>query len=150
MNRVESSTSQGCTVRGCEINRAPLGVFLQALKQVQDSPARLLEAAFPQMDLREILLALKSCDTEMIGQIFTRMMMIVPEQAIKLAAKLTMVPENKLKSDPDIGLDGLAEIMTAWFEVNRIESFLEDARGLYQKLRAQKGHLTNTDANTNT
>jgi hypothetical protein len=148
VNSFNLSMPQSCTVRGCEIKRAPLGAFLQALKLVEDFPPQMMEAVFPQMSLREIVLMMKSGSQDMLWQIFTRALMIVPDQAVKLIAQLTMIPESKLNNDPNIGADGIVEIVNAWYEVNRIESFFVNALGLYQKLRALTKSPMNTGSST--
>jgi len=139
---LDLSLPESREVRGCEISRAPLGVFLRAMKQLQAFPAQLLSAVFPGMSLQEILTVLKTGNTETMGEILFRACAVAPEQAIKLVGAVTGIPAEKLEDDPKIGLDGLAEIVTAWVEVNRIENFTQAATGLLQRFRAQKGTST--------
>ncbi len=138
------SLPQSQTVRGYEIHRAPLGTFLQTVKQLQDFPEQMMKSLFPGMDLQAILLALKTSDSDFLGKLIVRALSIVPEQALKLIAKLTDIPETKLKSDPQIGIDGLAEIVLAWFEVNQIENFMRTASGLLAKTKALVAKEANT------
>ena len=142
------SMPQSRTVRGCEINRMPFGAFMQAIKLVEGFLPQMLEVVFPEMGVPEAVLALKSRDRDVLGQALARVLMVVPEQAVKLISKLTMIPEDKLKADANISLDGLGEIMNAWYEVNRIESFFGSALGLYQRLRAQTKNPMTTGFST--
>lgn len=139
MESINLSLPQSRNVRGYEISRAPLGAFLQAIKQLQDFPELLMRSLFPDMNLQEILLALKTSDADFLGQAFVRILSIAPEQALRLIARLTGVPENKLKSDPDIGVDGLMDIVVAWYEVNQIENFMRAARSLWTRTKALAG-----------
>jgi len=148
INSFDLSMPQSRTVRGYEIKRMPLGAFLQAVKMVEDFPPQMLEKVFPQMSLPEILLTMKSGDAGIRRQAFLRALMTVPGHAVTLITQLTMIPEDELKGDANIGLDGLAEIADAWYEVNRIESFFACALGLYQKLRAQTASTTTTGSST--
>lgn len=121
--------------RGYTITRMPLGAYLQALKEIQDFPKEAVEAVFPGMSLDAILATLKSCDTDMIGQMFVRLLTVLPERAIMLISALTGIEEAALLEDADIGLDGLAEIVTVWLEVNQIENFTRAARALTDSVK---------------
>ncbi len=123
------------TVRGYEIRRMPLGVFLQAMTQLQDFPQKAIGAMFPNQGLDEILLSLKNCDSAMIGQLLVRALTVVPQEAMTLLAKLTLIPQQQLLDDEAIGLDGLAEILDSWLEVNQIENFISAARQLLAKAK---------------
>ena len=148
VNSLDLSMPQSRTVRGYEIRRLPLGAFLQALKLVEEFPPRMMETVFPDMTLPEILLAMSKNGTDMLWQTIVRAIMTVPEQTLKLVARLTQIPVKELNDDVNLGLDGLAEIADAWYEVNRIENFFVSALGLYHKVRAQKGSQTTTGSST--
>ena len=140
MDSIDLSMPQKRTVRGYELTRATLGVFLQAIRRAEGFPAEMLNLLFPGMSLPEILLLLKDCNSEAMGQILSRALVVVPEQAISMIADITGIPEERLTNDPAIGLDGLAELLSVWYEVNRIENFTQTAADLLQKIRSrQKG-----------
>lgn len=126
-------------VRGYEMRRAPLGAFLQAMKQLQDFPAMLMESVFQGQSVDEILLSLKTADSKLLITIFTRALAVAPEQLLTLIADLSGISQSELKDDPNIGLDGLVEIIAAWMEVNDIENFTRTASGLWAKAKALAG-----------
>ncbi len=124
-------------VRGYEIKRMPIGAYIAALEKLQNFPAEAMAAVFPGMDADAILKSLKAVDTAMIGQLAVRAFTSLPKQAAALIAELTSIPEDKLLNDPDIGLDGLVEIIGAWLEVNNIENFIAAARSLMARAKTQ-------------
>lgn len=121
---VNLSLSQNRKVRGYEIKRMPIGAYLTALEELKNFPQQALELLFPEMGLDEILDKLKTVDTALIGQLMLRAMASLPQYGVALVAKLTGIPEERLLTDEGIGLDGLAEIVEAWLEVNQIENFI--------------------------
>ena len=124
-------------VRGHEIKRMPIGAYIAALEKLQNFPAEAMGAVFPGMNADAILKQLKTIDTAMIGQIAVRAFTALPKHASALVSAVTDIPEDKLLNDPDIGLDGLVEIIDAWLEVNNIENFISAARSLVAKAKTQ-------------
>lgn len=134
-NSVSLSLPEAHTVRGYQIKRMPIGVFLQAMRGLQDFPAKALDGIFPGMRLEEILASLKVCDTALIGQMIVRALGVVPDEAVALLANITGIPAKDLLTDENIGLDGLLEIIDAWIEVNGLENFMNAARALLAKVK---------------
>ena len=130
------SLPQSVTVRGYEIKRAPLGAYLQALKQLQSFPKEVTAALFPGQNADQVLVALKHLNSDALLALVARALTVVPDRALALVAKLAGIPLNRLTNDANIGLDGLMEIVTAWMELNGIENFTRAARQLMEKLRA--------------
>lgn len=119
---VSMSLPRSKTIRGYEIKRAPLGAYLQAVQSLEGFPAKLMDALFPGASLDEIIGALKGCTQDMLVQLFTRALTALPVEMVELIAQLTGIDRVKLVEDADIGLDGLAEIVYAWVEVNQLEN----------------------------
>ena len=53
---------------------------------------------------------------------------------VGLIAALTEIPEDTLRNDPQIGADGLLEIVDAFLEVNAAENFIRAAGRLRQHI----------------
>ena len=140
MNSVNLSLPQERTVRGYTIKRMPLGVYLQALKTLQDFPRDVIAQLLPEGDVGQLLVTLKHIDRAGLLDLAMKALAVVPEQAIGLMAKLTGIPQKKLLTDPAIGADGLAELVDAWLEVNGAENFLRAA--------SHAGHTVKTLAAT--
>ena len=137
MNRDSAALSlkESEMVRGYEIRRLPLGEYLRAL----DAPRTLLAACFPGEDAAQVLAHLAHIDADGLGELMLRAMAVVPGEAVRLIAQLTGVPEEKLLGDPQIGLDGVAQMMEAFWRINGLGNFTQAARRAAAALRQSAG-----------
>ncbi len=135
-NTVRMSIPASKKVRGHEIKKMPLGAYLTAMEKLQDLPGDLLEICFPGMPPAGILAQVAQFDTGMLQGVMSNMLIAAPKHAIAVIAQLTGIPEDTLINDPAIGLDGLADIVDAWIEVNGITSFISAARTITGKVKA--------------
>ena len=133
------SLRQSETVRGYEIRRLPLGESLRALDALRGAPRTLLAAFFPGEDAAQVLAHLAHIDADGLGELMLRAMAVVPGEAVRLIAQLTGVPEEKLLGDPQIGLDGVAQIMEAFWRINGLGNFTQAARRAAAALRESAG-----------
>lgn len=123
-------------VRGCRVERVPLGRFLEALAALGDFPEELARCLMPEGDPRALLQALKACDAKLLWRLLGRALQLAPGRVVGLVATLTGVPRQRLENDPAIGLCGLAELVAAWAEVNDVEGFFRQAGALAGRWRA--------------
>ena len=133
-NSVNTSIPQSRKVRGYEIKRMPIGAFLAATRLLNQLPDTVIRALFPQAD--GALEELKHLTPEGLQALLLRALAVLPGEAVRVFAELSGIPEGDLLQDPDVGLDGLAEMVQAWLEVNGIENFTRTARGLWARVRA--------------
>lgn len=138
MNSIDLSLPPSITVRGQEIRKMPLGRYLQAIRLLESFPRKVAEALVPQGDISAVLEMLKTPDRTKFFDLALKALTVVPEQAVKLIAVLTEIPEETLLSDPQIGADGLMDIVSAWIEVNAAENFTRAAG----RLRSHISRLT--------
>lgn len=116
------------TVRGYKLERLPLGGYLNAIERLQGLPGGLLQACFPGTKLDDIFDKLKNLDEKSLTELVGNAMTAAPQYAIKAIAELTGIPEEKLLRDQQIGLDGLAEIVEAFWKLNGLENFMAAIR----------------------
>lgn len=135
-NTIRLSLPSTRRVRGYTVRRMPLGAFLSALETIQDIPGELMRRLFPDKDLADILPELKSCDSSALSELLLRLLTVAPALLIELVAELTGIQQDALRDDPELGVDGFAELICAWVEVNGIENFIRTARTLTDKVRA--------------
>ena len=133
------SLRQSETVRGYEIRRLPLGEYLRALDALRNAPKALFAACFPGEDAAQVLTRLSRIDADGLGELLLRAMTVVPGEAVRLIAQLTGVPEEKLLGDPQIGLDGVAQMMEAFWRINGLGNFTQAARRAAAALRESAG-----------
>lgn len=133
------SLPKSVRVRGCEIKRLALGGYLLAVEALQELPGELMSACFPSMDAGQILTAMKDIDAAALSGMVGNAMLAAPKHILRLTAQLTGIDERKLLEDPNIGLDGLVELLAAWVEVNNLGDFLPAVRKLIAKFRTAVG-----------
>ena len=126
-NSVELSLRRSETVRGYEIRRLPLGEYLAVAQMLRDLPQKLLAACFPEGTLSDALGALRTADAEKLLGLLANAMQVMPQETLRLVSGLTGVPDTALLSDPDIGLDGAAEMLLAFWRLNNMENFIRAA-----------------------
>jgi len=138
-NTVRLSIPKTKDVRGYTLKKMPLGPMLDAIEGLQELPGDLFKVCFPGMDAGEMLKQLKTFDADMLTMMLGNALTIAPKHIVKIFAKLSGIPDEQLLEDPEIGFDGLAEMMAAWLEVNGIENFITAARVLAAKVKAAAG-----------
>jgi len=121
------------TVCGYTIKKMPIGAYISALDKIQDLPGDFMDKCFPGMSIDGILSDLSKLDKATVANLVTRAISVVPDYALDVIAELTGIPAETLKNDDKIGLDGLAAILDAWLEVNRLGEFLALMKGLPRK-----------------
>lgn len=129
-------------VRGYAVKRLPLGEYLRALDALREAPETVLSAVFPGMEAMDVLALLRKIDKNAISGLMLNAMTVIPSEAVKLLSVLTGVPMDALLTDPQIGLDGAAEMLEAFWELNGIENFIRAAGRMaaqVKQLRAKTG-----------
>lgn len=134
-NSIDLSLPASRTVRGYEIKKMPLGVFLKAVRLLQDAPGKLAEDLYPGEGVEGLLQRMKALDRAGMERLISRALCVLPEKAVLLFSFLSGISEEKLWNDSAVGLDGIAEMMLAWVEVNGIENFIQAAGALGVKVR---------------
>ena len=111
-NTASLSLPRSTMVRGYEIKRLALGGYLRAVELLQEFPTDLMEACFPGDGLKEILEKLKRFDAALLESVMGGALAAAPALVIKITAELTGIEEQALLGNPDVGLDGLVEILS--------------------------------------
>ena len=114
------SMGRGREVRGYKIERMPVGAYLKALERIENAPADFMEAFFPGKNLDDVLDKFSSIDRDGVQEFVMGVAVKASQYVIALIAELSGIDEDKLINDPNIGLDGLLEIIEAMIEVNRL------------------------------
>ena len=139
VSSVDMSVPRGKVVRGYAIERMPIGRFLKATQMLEDAPEDVLKRLFPGAEAGDVLRQLKGLTKDGLQALFMRAMTVLPGYAVRLFAQLSGIDEDALLTDPNVGLDGLAEMAVAWAEVNGIENFTVAAGALLDKVRRMTG-----------
>jgi hypothetical protein len=113
---IAKSIEMAKTVRGVEVRRAAFGQYLKIIDRLRKTPG----------ELKEILRVPMATAT--LPQTIDALLGIAPELFLDEFAQLSGVPRERLENDPEIGLDGLYEIVRAWVEINNIKDFINAVR----------------------
>ena len=133
---IDLSLPAARTVRGYEIGRMPIGRFLRAARRIDGVPQEVLARLFP--DAEDAVRALASLDRAGLIGLCARALTVLPDEAVTVFAELAGLDEQALRDDPNVGLDGLMEMIGAWMEVNNLE-ILSGPRGRCGGGRARGG-----------
>ena len=106
------------------------------------SLCEMLARLFP--DAEDAVRALASLDRAGLIGLCARALTVLPDEAVTVFAELAGLDEKALRDDPNVGLDGLLEMIEAWMEVNNLENFIIAARTLACRVRAG---MTGTGSN---
>jgi len=118
------------TVRGVEVRRAPIGQWIAA----SDALAQVLP------DVIGMISGLsKQPGGVTVAALIALAVQRGPAYLVSLASALTGVEEARLRDDPEVGLDGLLEILDAWVEINRAEDFTRAVAALVRGTPATAG-----------
>ena len=131
---IDLSLPAARTVRGYPIERMPIGRFLAAARRIDGLPQEVLRRLFP--GAQDAARSLASLDREGLIALCARALTVLPDEAVTVFAELAGLDEQALRDDPNVGLDGLMEMIEAWMEVNHIENFMAAARTLARRVRA--------------
>ena len=126
------------TVRGYEVRRLPLGEYLRVMEALREAPENVMRVCVPNMDVMQMLGRLSGIDAKGLTEMVFRAMDVVPDEAIRLLSLLTGIPADALYADPAIGLDGMAELLEAFWRLNGMENFMHAVSRLAAKLKEIK------------
>ena len=139
---VDLSLPKARKVRGYTIERMPIGRFLAAARRLDEVPGQVLRRLFPGAE--DAVRALASLDRAGLIALYARALTVLPDEAVTVFAELASLDEKALRDDPNVGLDGLMEMIEAWMEVNNLENFIIAARTQARRVRAG---MTGTGSN---
>ena len=106
---VDLSLPKARKVRGDTIERMPIGRFLAAGRRLDEVPGQVLRLLFPGAE--DAVRALASLDRAGLIALCVRALTILPDEAVTVFAELAGLDEKALRDDPNVGLDGLMEMI---------------------------------------
>ena len=125
-------------VHGIEIKKLPLGAYLNAIESIKNIPEILLNNSFPGLTPDEVLEKLKKIDQDMLFEIAGNLLVTIPEQALRFIASLIGVEYERLRDDPEIGLNGIKNILVEFWKINDMQNFFNDVRRALQNSSLMK------------
>ena len=123
-----TSIPKSKNIHGIEIKKLPLGAYLDAIDSIKNLPELLLSKSFPGLTADEVLEKFKEMDQDMLIEVVGNLLVAVPEQFLRFLAALIGVEYEKLRDDPEIGLNGIKDIIVEFWKINDMQSFFNDVR----------------------
>jgi hypothetical protein len=128
-------------VHGIEIKKLPLGAYLDAIDSMKNLPEILLKNSFPGLTPDDIMDKFKTLSSDTLLELAGNLLVTVPEQALRFIATLIGVEYKRLRDDPEIGLNGIKEILKEFWKVNDMQSFFGDLGRALQNSKLMKQML---------
>jgi hypothetical protein len=125
-------------VHGIEIKKLPLGAYLDAIDSIKNIPQILLEKSFPGLTPDEVLEKFKKLDQDSLIEAAGNILVTVPEQALRFISALIGVEYERLRDDPEIGLNGVKDIVVEFWKINDMQSFFSDVWRAWQNSSLMK------------
>lgn len=122
---------------GVKIRKLPIAKYIRVLRTAEDLPQLLLGKAFPGQSADEMINYLKHLDKDKLLELLTRLITVVPEEAMKLLSELLEIPQERLLEDTPDALSPaeLLEIVSEYWEINDMTAFFVNARRLAGQAR---------------
>ncbi len=120
------SIPQSKNIHGIEIKKLPLGAYLDAIDSIKNLPEILLQKSFPGLSPDQVLEKFKKMDQDTLVQVAGNLLITVPEQALMFIAKLINTEYETLRDSPEIGLNGIKDIVIEFWKINDMQSFFSD------------------------
>ena len=139
------SLSRQYKVHGVAIVKLPMGKYLEALDILANPTDVILEAAFPDMTVDQIMEEMRQMDEKTFRTVFFRVLLAAPREICKMCCRLFDIPEERLlESGPQaLTLNELTDILIAFWRKNDMSDFFVRVRTLL------KGMLNRTKTGSN-
>lgn len=130
-------------VYGVTVRRLPVGAYAKAISSLESLPDELLQACFPNLTPNQIVKKVGNIDIAILLEILTKAFAIMPEKAVMFIAELIDVPFETLWGKPEIGLNGLKEIVKGFWKLNDLSDFCEDLGRMVKKNKMMQSLVKN-------
>jgi hypothetical protein len=120
------SIPQEKIVHGYKIEKYPNGRYIKALSIISTLPQTLSKDLFPNLSMEEVLSKFTTIDEDMLVELFSKALTIIPEKAFEFVSLLTEIPYEDFmeKLTPVQTID----ILRAVWEVNDFENFFGEIK----------------------
>ena len=120
------SIPQEKIVHGYKIEKYPNGRYIKALSIISTLPQTLSKDLFPDQSMEEVLEKFTTIDEDMLVELFSKALTIIPEKAFEFVSLLTGIPYEDFmdKLTPVQTID----ILRAVWEVNDFENFFGEIK----------------------
>lgn len=128
---VNMSLPEEKDVHGVIIVKAPMGRYIQSLKDLADLPEIIADKLFPGQKASEIFAMFVGIDRDGLITLATRLMTIMPDTAVETLCKLMGVDYDVIMNEKTP--KQFVDIVKAWWAMNDMSSFFADVWGPLKK-----------------
>ena len=120
-------------VHGVTVRKLPIGAFIDAVESIKELPGTLLRRLYPDYSADEALLMLKNIKADSMLELIAKAAAILPEELVLFCSQLLEVPAERIRDE--MTPIELAEIISAFWEVNELSNFIMTLKGVIAKIR---------------
>lgn len=126
---------------GVKIVKLPIARYVSALSTMENLPHIIASELLPETEsIEELLEKLTAADSETIETVTVKLITTIPKELCRLLSELLDIPEERLldkNCKNPLLPNELAEIITAFWEVNDMSDFFGNVRKLKKRLTAR-------------
>lgn len=137
---IQISRPKAEVLYGIELKRQPVGRYFEVLDQTGAIVMELLDTAFPGMEPKQILNQLTTIDSTQLRELLVRVAGAVPRKLVSILRAIVGA-ENNPNWD-ELTPAEMTQVVKAFWELNDMSAFFENARSAAQQLLRQKGQKT--------
>jgi hypothetical protein len=127
IDNFRKSLPKKSVIHGVEIKKLPLGAYLDAIDTLKNLPETLLKNSFPGKSPDEILKMFQNLNSDTLLELAGNLLATVPDQALHFISCLIGVEYERLRNDPEIGLNGIKDVLVEFWKLNNLSDFFTDA-----------------------
>lgn len=116
------------TVHGIEIKKVPIGVYLNAMSELEELPGQIINTLFPGKTITDILAEFTTITDDKIIAVALRLLGVVPEQIIKALALILGVDKDEIINR--LTPKELCDVIQEYWKMNDMTDFFGVVSGL--------------------
>jgi len=115
-------------VHGIEVKKVPIGVYLDAMGELEGLPMEILQELFPGKNMTEVIAQLMTLTDAGLANVIMRLLKVAPEYIITVLAKILGVDKARIR-------DGLTpkevcDVAKEYWKMNDMTDFFANVSGL--------------------
>jgi plasmid maintenance system antidote protein VapI len=137
LNFLKNNRSLGVTlpkgkrVHGIEVKKVPIGVYLAAMRELEELPGQIISELFPGTSVTDIMAQLMELTDESLIRIITRLLVIAPEYAVNTLAAVIGADKDVIKNT--LTPKEFCDVIKAYWAMNDMTDFFADVSGLIKR-----------------
>lgn len=116
------------TVHGIEVKKVPIGVYLDAMREIESLPMDILQDLFPGKTMTEVIAELMTLTDTGMANIITRLLKVAPEYIITMLSVILGVDKARIRDY--LTPKEVCDVFKEYWAMNDMSGFFADVSGL--------------------